>query len=64
MPPSNQALPSNQEGPILLAIHAIKLRRFRSIRAAAISYDVPVQTLRDRINGITSRRDYISKAYS
>jgi Tc5 transposase DNA-binding domain/helix-turn-helix, Psq domain len=53
----NQVLPSNQEGRILLAIQAVKLRQFQSVRAAAISYDVPRTTLRDRINGIASRRD-------
>ena len=57
MSPPNQALPSNQEGRILLAIQAVKLGQFRSLKAAAISYDVPRTTLSNRINGIASRRD-------
>jgi hypothetical protein len=52
-----QAYSSNQEGRILLAIQAIKLYQFRSVRAAAIAYDIPPQTLRDRINGKAPRRD-------
>lgn len=58
----NQAIPSNQEGRILLAIQALKLHQFKSVRAAAITYDVPIQTLRDRINGIAPRRDTPSNA--
>jgi hypothetical protein len=57
MPPPNQALPSNQEGRILLAIQAIKQGQFQSIRAATISYDVPYSTVCHRINGMASRRD-------
>ena len=52
-----QAYSSNQEGRILLAIQAIKLYQFRSVRAAAIAYDVPPQTLRDRIKGTAPRCD-------
>ncbi len=47
----------NQEGRILLAVQAIKLGQFKSIRAAATSYDISRSTLQDRINGMTSRRD-------
>jgi hypothetical protein len=36
-----QAYSSNQEGRILLAIQAIKLHQFQSVRAAAIAYDIP-----------------------
>ena len=54
-----QAQSSNQEGRILLAIHAIKQGQFQSVRAAAASYDIPRTTLRDRIHGMTSRRDSI-----
>lgn len=57
MPPPIRALPSNQEGRILLAIEAIILGHIKSIRAAATTYDVPSSTLHDRINGMTSRRD-------
>jgi hypothetical protein len=52
-----QAYSSNQEGRILLAIQAIKLYQFRSVRAAAIAYDIPPQTLRDRIKGTAPRCD-------
>ena len=57
MPQPTQPKSSNQEGRILLAIHAIKQGQFQSVRAAAASYDIPQTTLRDRINGMTSRRD-------
>ncbi|KFY68126.1 hypothetical protein V496_01281 [Pseudogymnoascus sp. VKM F-4515 (FW-2607)] len=57
MPQPTQAQSSNQEGRILLAIQAIKLRQIKSVRAAAISYNVPSLTLFDRIHGMTSRRD-------
>ncbi|KFY78524.1 hypothetical protein V499_02327 [Pseudogymnoascus sp. VKM F-103] len=52
-----QAQPSNQEGRIILAIKAIKEGNIKSIRAAAMSYDVPFESLRTRLNGVTSRRD-------
>jgi hypothetical protein len=54
----NQTVPSNQEGHILLAIQAIKLYYFKSIRAAAISYDVPPSTICSRINRVASRHDF------
>jgi hypothetical protein len=57
MPPPKQAISSNQEGRILLAIQAIKLHQFRSVRAAVIAYDIPLQTIRNRIKGIAPRRD-------
>ncbi len=57
MPSLNQPLPSNQEGRILLAIQAIKLGQFQSVRAAAASYDVSHITLHRRIHGMASRRD-------
>jgi hypothetical protein len=53
----NQTVPSNQEGHILLAIQTIKLYHITSIRAAAISYDVPSSTFCSRINRVASRRD-------
>lgn len=59
MSPPNQALPSSQEGRILLAIQAVKLGQFQTLKAAATSYDVPRITLYNRINGMTSRRDSI-----
>ena len=52
-----QAQPSNQEGRIILAIEALKEGNIKSIRAAAMSYDVPFESLRTRLNGVTSRRD-------
>ncbi|KFZ01934.1 hypothetical protein V500_00557 [Pseudogymnoascus sp. VKM F-4518 (FW-2643)] len=57
MPQPTQAQSSNQEGRILLAISAIKQHQFNSVRAAAMSYDIPRTTLRRRIQGMTSRRD-------
>jgi len=57
MPQSNHKKSSNQEGRILLAKQAIKLGQIKSIRAAGETYDVPWETLRDRINGLPSRRD-------
>jgi hypothetical protein len=48
---------SNQEGRILLAIQSIKHGHIQSIRAAAMSYDIPEATLRRHAHGITSRRD-------
>ena len=52
-----QAQSASQEDRILLAIQAIKQGHIQSIRAAAMSYDVPEATLRRRARGITSRRD-------
>jgi hypothetical protein len=57
MAPPHQALPSNQEGRILLAIQALKLGQLQSIRAAAKAYDVPYSTLSTRLHGIACRRD-------
>ena len=57
MAPPHQVLPSNQEGRILLAIQALKLAQFQSVQAAAKAYDIPRSTLRDRIDGMASRRN-------
>ena len=57
MAPPHQVLPSNQEGRFLLAIQALKLAQFQSVQAAAKAYDIPRSTLRDRIDGMASRRD-------
>jgi hypothetical protein len=57
MPQTNQAIPSNQEGRILLAVQVFKLRQFKSIYATAKSYDVPYRTLYNRIHGMASRCD-------
>ncbi|KFY79796.1 hypothetical protein V499_01229 [Pseudogymnoascus sp. VKM F-103] len=57
MPQPTQAQSSNQEGRILLAIQALKEHQFKSVRAAALSYDVSRSTLTNRMNGMTSRRD-------
>ena len=62
MSPPHQAIASNQEARVLLAIQAIKLKQFQSIRAAAVSYDIPLTTLHDRIHGKASRRDTPSNA--
>ncbi|KFZ16994.1 hypothetical protein V501_01953, partial [Pseudogymnoascus sp. VKM F-4519 (FW-2642)] len=57
MPQPTQAQSSKQEDRILSAIQAIKLHQIKSVRAAAILYDVPSSTLFDRIKGMASRRD-------
>jgi hypothetical protein len=57
MPQPTQAQTSDQEGRIILAIKALKEGNIESIRAAEMSYDVPFESLRMRLNGITSRRD-------
>jgi hypothetical protein len=55
-PPNNAQLPSN-EGDLLLAIQAIELGQFSSIREAAKRYKVPNSTLRRRMNGTRSKSD-------
>jgi hypothetical protein len=57
MAPPKQAKSSDQEGRIDLAIQALELGQFESIRAAAESYDIKWERLRDRLNGIPARRD-------
>ncbi|KFY31251.1 hypothetical protein V493_01269 [Pseudogymnoascus sp. VKM F-4281 (FW-2241)] len=57
MAPPTQPKSSNQEGRILLAIQSIKEGYIQSVRAAAMSYDVPKTTLRRRAYSVTSRRD-------
>ncbi len=52
-----QSISSSQEGRILLAIQAFKQGQFKSMRAAATSYDIPPDTFRRRVQGIPSRRD-------
>ncbi|KFY83148.1 hypothetical protein V498_08273, partial [Pseudogymnoascus sp. VKM F-4517 (FW-2822)] len=49
---------------ILLAIQSIKQGHIKSIRAAAMSYDVPFESLRTRLNGVTSRRDSTPNLHS
>ncbi|KFY26756.1 hypothetical protein V493_03903 [Pseudogymnoascus sp. VKM F-4281 (FW-2241)] len=55
MAPPTQPKSSNQEGRILLAIQSIKEGYIQSVRAAAMSYDIPETTLRRRVHGNTSR---------
>ncbi len=57
MSPPQSTLPSYEEGRILLAIQALKLGQIQSVKAAAVTYDIPRSTLQRRIKGITSRRD-------
>ncbi|KFY20795.1 hypothetical protein V491_03425 [Pseudogymnoascus sp. VKM F-3775] len=64
MPQPTQPQSSNKEGRILLAIQALNERQFKSVRAAALSYDVPRKTLSNRMNGITSRRDCTPNSHS
>jgi hypothetical protein len=58
-PPNNAQLPLN-EGDLLLAIQAIELGQFSSIREAAKRYKVPNSTLRRRMNGTRSKSDWLS----
>jgi hypothetical protein len=46
-----------QEGQLLLAMQALKSNQIQSIRAAARLYNVPRQTLSDRVNGRVARHD-------
>ncbi len=48
---------SDQERKIILAYQAIQQSPKLSVRAAAKIYIVPPSTLRDRLNGVTARRD-------
>jgi hypothetical protein len=57
MAPPKQAISSNNEGRIDLAKQEIKLGQIQSVLAAAEVFDIKRETLRDRINGIPSRRD-------
>ncbi|KFY30869.1 hypothetical protein V493_01595 [Pseudogymnoascus sp. VKM F-4281 (FW-2241)] len=57
-----QAKPSNKEERLLQAIQALKQHQFKSVRAAAMSYDVSPRTVANRMNGMTSRRDSTSKS--
>jgi len=52
MPPPIQAKPSDQEGRLLLAIQAIQLGQYKSIRKAAASYNISWERIYNRINGI------------
>jgi hypothetical protein len=53
MPQPTQAQSSNQEGRIILAIKELKEGNIKSIQAAVMSYDVPFESLRTRLNGVT-----------
>jgi hypothetical protein len=57
MPQPTQAKSLNKEGRILLAIQAMKQGHIQSVRGAATSYDVDLETLRRRIHGTPSQRD-------
>jgi helix-turn-helix, Psq domain len=48
---------SQKEGRIVLAIQAFKRGQFKSLRAATKLYDVPYSTVRDCVNGHSSRCD-------
>ena len=51
---------SSKEGSILLAISALEPYQFTSISAAAKAYNISKATLARRINGVTSRENYIT----
>ena len=46
---------TEQEGRVLLAIQAIKNQQSLSIRDAARQFDIPFETLRGRLHGVTDR---------
>ena len=50
-------MPSQDEGRLSLALQAYCRQEFKSLRAAAESYDVPEATLRSRRRGITSKAE-------
>jgi hypothetical protein len=54
---NNIQLPSN-EGDIQLAMLSINVRKFQSNRRAAVIFNVPKTTLRDRRAGKPAPRDY------
>jgi hypothetical protein len=58
MPRSKEQQLSYKEGDLLLAISAIKRGQIGSILRAAKTYNVPENTLRRRLAGVQSRRDY------
>ena len=58
----NQAIFSNQESRILLAIQAIKQGQFQNIQTAAILYNIPTQSFCDWINRIASWYNIISNS--
>jgi hypothetical protein len=60
MAPPNTTQLAQKEGRIVLAAQAFKQGHFRSLRAAACAYDVPESTLRGRVKGVISRRDFVS----
>jgi hypothetical protein len=47
----------HNEGRLLLALNAYQNGQISSIRAAAATYDIPYQTLRDRVHGRKARVD-------
>jgi len=57
MPPPPDVQSTDAEGRIALAIQAIELKQFKSVRAAAKAYAVPRKTLDRRQRGVQSRRD-------
>ena len=54
MAPPNTTQLAQKEGRIVLAAQAFKQGHFRSLRAAACTYDVPESTLRGRVKGVIS----------
>jgi hypothetical protein len=48
---------ANKEGKILLALSDLKNGRVKSLRAAAILYEIPQSTLIDRAKGVVCRVD-------
>ena len=57
MPPQRTAAKAQQEGRILLAIHALRTKQISSVRKAAVSFHVPRRTLSTRLHGRVARED-------
>ena len=55
MPQQQNAILIQREGRITLAAHAYRTGQFKTIRSAAVAYNVPFQRLSDRLNKITFR---------
>jgi hypothetical protein len=60
MPPLRNISKAQKKGRLLLAHQAYQRDQFRSIRQAALAYDVPPRTLSDRVNGRVAREDSLA----
>jgi hypothetical protein len=61
MPPPIRPHRSNYEADVLLAVQAVQLKREKSARAAATTYNVSHTTVQRRIDGIRAKQDCSAK---